>query len=78
MTRSSDRRQTTHHVEQRPLAKLLFVPYGVGYHLAHHVDSGVPFRNLERLHKELARSGYLDGASVWPSYPALWKALLKD
>ena len=78
MTRSSDRRDTTHHVEQRLLARVLMVPYGVGYHLAHHVDSGVPFRNLPRLHQALDDGGYFEGASVWPSYPALWRALIRD
>ena len=78
MTRSSDRRDTTHHVEQRRLASWLMVPYGVGYHLAHHVDSGVPFRNLPKLHQALADAGYLEGASVWPSYPALWRSLVRN
>ena len=31
------------------------VPYHIGWHLAHHVDSGVPFRNLPRLHDDAAR-----------------------
>ncbi|MGI9606730.1 MAG: fatty acid desaturase family protein [Acidimicrobiales bacterium] len=75
MTRSGDRRDTTHHVEQTILARLFMVPYGVGYHLAHHVDSGVPFRNLPRLHQALHDAGYLEGASLWPSYTALWRAL---
>lgn len=52
-------------------------PYAVGYHLAHHVDSGVPFRNLPRLHEALVDGGYLAGASVWPSYRALWAALIR-
>lgn len=40
MTRSDDRRETTHHVEQHRLPSLFMTPYGVGYHVAHHVDSG--------------------------------------
>jgi len=76
MTRSDDRRDTTHHVEQHALARLLMTPYGVGYHLAHHVDSGVPFRNLPKLHRALADGGYLTGASTWPNYTSLWKALI--
>jgi len=78
MTRSPDRRHTTHHVEQRPIARFLMAPYSVGYHLAHHVDSGVPFRNLPLLHRALTDAGYLDSASVWSSYPALWKALIVE
>ena len=76
MTRSDDRRHTTHHVEQRLVARFLIAPYNVGYHLAHHVDSGVPFRNLPSLHRALRDAGYLDAASIWPSYSALWKALI--
>jgi fatty acid desaturase len=76
MTRSSDRRDTTHHVEQNLPARILMAPYGVGYHLAHHVDSGVPFRNLKRLHEVLEEDGYLEGASTWPSYTALWRELI--
>ena len=49
MTRTPDRRNTTHHIRQSWLARVLFVPYHVGYHLAHHVDSGIPARNLPRL-----------------------------
>lgn len=75
MTRSPDRRMTTHHVEQTRLARLLMVPYGVGYHVAHHVDSGIPFRNLARFHQILEADGYLPDDLRWPSYRALWSAL---
>ncbi len=78
MTRSDDRRHTTHHVEQHWLPSIFMTPYGVGYHLAHHVDSGVPFRNLPKLHRALRDAGYLDGIPVWPNYRSLWKALLRD
>ena len=53
MTRSNDRRETTHHVEQHWLPNIFMSPFNVGYHLAHHVDSGVPFRNLPKLHRAL-------------------------
>jgi fatty acid desaturase len=57
MTRSSDRRETTHLVRQGPLARFFMVPYSVGYHLAHHVDMGIPCWNLRRMHAELLASG---------------------
>src|SRR5262249_12382709 len=44
MTRSDDRRLTTHVIRQRPLARFFMVPYNTGWHLAHHVDIGIPFR----------------------------------
>lgn len=76
MTRSNDRRATTHLVQQTPLARATFAPYNVGFHLAHHVDSGVPFRNLPRLREILIEDGYADDAIMWPGYPALWRSLI--
>ena len=53
MQRSKDRRETTHTVRQHWLARFLLVPFHIGWHLAHHVDSGVPMANLPKLHREL-------------------------
>ena len=75
MTRSGDRRLTTHVIRQTPIARLLIVPYNTGWHLAHHVDMGVPWRNLPAFHAELVRAGYVTDAITYPSYLALWKAL---
>ena len=75
MTRSADRRLTTHVIRQRPLARFWMVPYNTGWHLAHHVDMGIPFRNLPRLHKELVASRWLVPEIEYPSYTALWRAL---
>jgi fatty acid desaturase len=75
MARSDDRRLTTHHVRQRPAARFLFVPYNTGWHLAHHVDISVPFRNLPAFHAELVRSGWVVPDLEYPSYRALWRKL---
>lgn len=75
MIRAADRRCTTHHVRQGPLARFWMVPYNTGWHLAHHVDSGIPFRNLPRLHRELREAGYVTDELEYPSYVALWRAL---
>lgn len=75
MTRSSDRRETSHHVQQGVLSRIL-APLSVGYHVAHHVDSGVPLRNLPRFHQILVEDGYLTDDLVWPNYRSLWKALV--
>jgi fatty acid desaturase len=75
MTRSGDRRLTTHVIRQTPLARLLIVPYNTGWHLAHHVDIGVPFRHLPRFHEELVRSGWVVPGLEYPSYLALWRRL---
>jgi len=72
---STDRRETTHTIRQHLLARFLVVPYRIGMHLAHHVDSGVPFRNLPVLHQALCDAGYIDATFEYPSYPAVWKAL---
>jgi fatty acid desaturase len=75
MTRSADRRLTTHVVRQTWLARFLFVPYNTGWHLAHHVDIAVPFRNLPRFHAELVRSGWVVPELEYPGYLALWRKL---
>ena len=75
MTASRDRRLTTHHVRQTWPARFVLVPFHTGWHLAHHVDMGVPWRNLPRLHAELVAAGWVVPGLEYPSYRALWRAL---
>jgi fatty acid desaturase len=75
MQASKDRRLTTHTVKQSWLARFWIVPEHIGWHLAHHVDSGIPMSRLPRLHRELVRSGYVTDAIAYPSYWALWRKL---
>jgi fatty acid desaturase len=75
MARSADRRMTTHHVRQSRLARFWIVPYNTGWHLAHHVDSGIPFRKLPAYHDELVRSGYVQPPLEYRNYRALWRKL---
>lgn len=75
MERSDDRRRTTHVVRQRPLARFWMVPYHTGWHLAHHVDSGIPWRRLPELHAELVAAGWVSPELEYPGYFALWRAL---
>jgi fatty acid desaturase len=75
MEAGSDRRVTTHHVRQSLWARFWLVPFHTGWHLAHHVDMGVPWRNLPRFHAELERAGYVTDRITYPSYRALWAAL---
>ncbi len=72
---SDDRRVATHSVAQHPIAQFFLVPYNIGFHLAHHVDAGVPFRNLPRYHRLLVDSGYVNDGYEYPNYPAIWRAL---
>jgi fatty acid desaturase len=74
MIRSQDRRLTTHVIRQSRLARYWMVPYNTGWHLAHHVDMGVPWRNLPRLHAELVNAGWVTEAVEYPSYRAFWRA----
>ncbi|MDQ1519503.1 MAG: hypothetical protein QOI55_576 [Actinomycetota bacterium] len=75
MQASKDRRLTTHSVRQHAVARFLMVPHHIGWHLAHHVDPGVPMSRLPALHRELATSGYVTDALEYESYPALWRKL---
>ncbi len=75
MQRSKDRRLTTHSVRQHPAARFMLVPYHIGWHLAHHVDAGIPMANLPKLHRELERAGYVTPQLEYRSYPALWRKL---
>jgi fatty acid desaturase len=75
MDESSDRRETTHSVRQHWPARFVLVPYRIGWHLAHHVDAGIPMRALPRYHRALYESGYVTPQLEYRSYPALWKAL---
>jgi fatty acid desaturase len=75
MRRSPDRRETTHHVRQTWLARFWMVPFNTGWHLAHHVDMGVPWRNLPKLHAELVAAGWVTPDLEYPTYRALWRSL---
>lgn len=72
---SSDRRVATHSVTQHWPARFFLVPFHIGWHLAHHVDAGIPFRNLPAYHRMLVASGYVDPGYEYPTYRSLWKAL---
>jgi fatty acid desaturase len=77
MQRSKDRRLTTHTVKQGPVTRFFIVPHHIGWHLAHHVDSGIPMANLPKLHAELRRSNYVTDEIEHSSYLALWKQLAR-
>ena len=76
MQADRDRRITTHSVVQHRLARFYLVPYNIGFHLAHHVDSGIPFRNLPRYHRMLRAHGYVDDTLEHGSYRDLWRDLV--
>jgi fatty acid desaturase len=75
MKQSKDRRETTHTVRQTLPARFALVPYHIGWHLAHHVDAGVPMHNLPQLHRELQRAGYVTSRLEYRNYCSLWRKL---
>lgn len=77
MIRSRDRRQTTHVIHQSWLARFWIVPYHTGWHLAHHVDMGVTWRNLPKLHDGLVEAGWITPEIEYPSYRAFWRSITR-
>ena len=73
MIRSRDRRETTHVIRQSWLAAYWMVPYHTGWHLAHHVDMGVPWTKLPQLHAQLVAAGWVTPEIEYPSYRAFWR-----
>jgi len=74
MIKSDDRRLTTHDVRQHWLARFWFVPYNTGWHLAHHVDMGIPWHNLPAYHRELKSAGYVTDQITFDNYFQLWRS----
>ena len=70
-----DRRVTTHSVKQHLFSSFFFVPFNLGWHIAHHTDSGIPFRSLPKYHRQLRASGFVSEAYEYNSYLAIWRAL---
>ena len=62
-------------MKQTSAARFVLVPFHIGWHLAHHVDSGVPMQHLKAFHAELQRSGYVTDALEYPRYTTLWRRL---
>ena len=77
MIRSRDRRETTHVIRQSLVARYWMVPYHTGWHLAHHVDMGVPWRNLPELHDGLVAAGWITPEITYPSYRAFWRSVTR-
>ena len=60
---------STRSVKATPLERFFIAPHNVGYHLEHHLYPGVPFYNLEKLHKVLmGNSDYSSKAHVTQGY----------
>ncbi|MFW2381395.1 MAG: fatty acid desaturase [Acidimicrobiales bacterium] len=75
MKAGADRRVTTHVVDQSLAAGFMLAPFKTGYHLAHHVDTSVPWRNLDTLNRELEAAGWITPEMRHRNYRALWHYL---
>jgi fatty acid desaturase len=73
--RDKDGGMITPTVRRSPVSRFYLVPYNIGFHLAHHVDAGIPMANLPRLHSELKRAGYVAEKFEFRSYTSLWRKL---
>ena len=51
-----------------PVTALLIAPYGVNYHVEHHLFMWVPWYNLRKLHKMLLTKGYGARMEIQPNY----------
>jgi len=67
-----DPRQNTRTLEAGPLARLVFCPHHINYHLEHHLLASVPIYRLRKLHDLLKRRGFYDGVVFPRSY---WQLL---
>jgi len=75
MRAGEDRRLTTHVMEPGHWASFMLAPYQSGYHLAHHVDTSVPWNQLRALHTELRASGWVPDELIHRNYRSVWRYL---
>lgn len=59
--------------ETNLITQLIVAPYGVNYHVEHHLFMWVPWYNLAKLHKMLLAKGYGERMEIQPSYLAVLK-----
>jgi len=67
-----DPRLNTRTLEAGPIARLVFCPHHINYHLEHHLLASVPIYRLRTLHDVLKRRGFYDGVEFPRSY---WQLL---
>lgn len=75
MERGADRRVTTHVVKSGLVSSFMLAPYQAGFHLAHHVDTSVPWNQLKALNTELEQAGWITAEFTHASYRDLWRYL---
>src|SRR5476651_435683 len=61
-----------------PLERLFIAPYGVNYHLEHHLFMFVPCWRLAQAHRALVRAGWRDRMELQSGYRAVLRAAMVD
>jgi fatty acid desaturase len=67
----NDRLRNTRTIEANWWERAFIAPYGVNYHLEHHLVVNAPWYNLKRAHEMLLQKGYQDKMELQPSYKAM-------
>jgi fatty acid desaturase len=67
----NDRLRNTRTIEANWLERAFIAPYGVNYHLEHHLVVNAPWYNLKRAHQMLIEKGFLEQMEVQPNYKAM-------
>jgi fatty acid desaturase len=75
---SADPRRNTRTLLAGPLARLVFCPHQINYHLEHHLLASVPIYRLATLHQLLHAKGWYRGIDFPDSYRALFRRVLTD
>lgn len=68
----ADPRRNTRTLEAGWLARLVFCPHQINYHLEHHLLASVPIYRLRPLHRMLQAKGFYDGVEFPRGY---WQLL---
>ena len=63
-----DARRNTRTLEASRLARLVFCPHEINYHLEHHLLASVPIYRLRAMHRLLAGKGYYEGVEFPRGY----------
>ena len=67
----NDRLKNTRTVEASWWERALIAPYGVNYHLEHHLVVNAPWYNLKQAHRLLLAKGWADQMELRSSYKAM-------
>ncbi len=67
----NDRLRNTRTIEASWWERAFIAPYGVNYHLEHHLVVNAPWYNLKQAHEMLLQKGYQDKMELQPSYKAM-------